>query len=46
MCTQYEHKKDEAKLTLREKIEVFGMVPRVHIRPTDLGPIILPRCSV
>ncbi len=42
MCARYEHKKDEAKIKLREKIYVFGAVPRANIRPTDLGPIILP----
>lgn len=42
MCARYEHKKDEAKIKLREKIYVFGAVPRANIRPTDLGSIILP----
>jgi len=42
MCAHYTYNKDEAKLTLREKIEVFGKVPRAHIRPTDLGPVIIP----
>jgi putative SOS response-associated peptidase YedK len=42
MCAIYTYTKNEAKLKLREKIEVFGAVPRAHIRPTDLGPAILP----
>jgi len=42
MCARYEHNKDEAKIKLREKIYVFGAVPRANIRPTDLGPIVLP----
>jgi putative SOS response-associated peptidase YedK len=42
MCSNYTYKKDEAKLRLRDKIPVFGAVPRANIRPTDLGPVILP----
>lgn len=42
MCSRYTYNKDEAKLCLREKIEVFGCVPRADIRLTDLGPIIIP----
>ena len=42
MCSRYTYTKDEAKLRLREKIEVFGCVPRANIRPTDLGPVIIP----
>lgn len=42
MCAHYTYKKNEAKLRLREKIEVFGAVPRADIRPTDLGPVIIP----
>ena len=41
MCSRYEHKRDEAKIKLRDLIRVFGVVPRANIRPTDLGPIIL-----
>lgn len=42
MCARYTYNKDKAKLRLREKIETFGMVPKADIRPTDLGPVILP----
>jgi putative SOS response-associated peptidase YedK len=42
MCSNYSQKKDEAKLKLRDKMLVFGAVPRANIRPTDLGPVILP----
>jgi hypothetical protein len=42
MCSRYEQKRDEVKIKLRDKIYVFGMVPRANICPTDLGPIILP----
>jgi putative SOS response-associated peptidase YedK len=42
VCSRYTHKNDEAKIRLREKIEVFGCVPRADIRPTDLAPILLP----
>ena len=42
MCSRYTYTKDEAKLRLRDKILVFGAVPRANIRPTDLGPVILP----
>ena len=42
MCSRYTVKKNEAKIRLREKIEVFGCVPRGDIRPTDLAPVILP----
>ena len=42
MCSRYTYNKDEAKLRLRDKIVVFGAVPRANIRPTDLGPVILP----
>jgi len=27
---------------LRDKIVVYGAVPRANIRPTDLGPVIIP----
>lgn len=43
MCSRYTYKKDEAKIKLREKIEVFGCVPRGDIRPTDLAPVIVYR---
>jgi hypothetical protein len=39
MCSRYTHAKDEAKIRLREKIEVIGAIPRANIRPTDLGPV-------
>src|ERR1019366_7187233 len=42
MCSRYTYTKDEAKLRLRDKILVFGAVPSANIRPTDLGPVILP----
>lgn len=41
MCA-YTYNRNEAKLKLHEKIQVFGAVPRANIRPTDLGPVILP----
>jgi putative SOS response-associated peptidase YedK len=42
MCSRYTYTKDEAKLRLRDRILVFGAVPRANIRPTDLGPVIIP----
>ena len=42
MCFRYTAKKTEARIQAREKQFVFGMVPRENIRPTDLGPILLP----
>ena len=42
MCSRYTYTKDEAKLRLRDRIMVFGAVPRANIRPTDIGPVILP----
>jgi putative SOS response-associated peptidase YedK len=42
MCATYTYTKDEARLRLRQKIEVFGALPRGSIRPTDCGPVILP----
>ena len=42
MCAHYTYHKNEAKLILRMKLEVFGAVPRASIRPTDLGPVIVP----
>lgn len=38
----YTYTKDEAKLRLRDKIVVYGAVPRANIRPPDLGPVIVP----
>ena len=38
MCAHYTYNRNEAKFRLREKIQVFGAVPRASIRPTDLGP--------
>lgn len=29
-------------MRLRDLIQVFGVVPRANLRPTDLGPVILP----
>ena len=42
MCAHYTCNKGEAKLRLRDKILVYGAVPHAHIRPTDLGPVIIP----
>jgi len=42
MCSRYTYTKNEAKLWLRDLILVFGAVPRANIRPTDLGPVIVP----
>lgn len=42
MCSNYTYKKNEAKLKLRDRILVYGAVPRANIRPTDLGPVIIP----
>ena len=42
MCSRYTYNKDEAKLKLCDQILVFGFVPRSDIRPTDLGPVIIP----
>ena len=42
MCLRYTYNKDEAKMKLRDQILVFGFVPRGDIRPTDLGPGIIP----
>jgi hypothetical protein len=42
MCSRYTYTKIEAKLRLRDLILVFGAVPRADIRPTDLGPVIVP----
>ena len=42
MCANYTYKKNEAKLILRTKLETSGAGPRAGIRPTDLGPVIVP----
>lgn len=42
MCARYTYNKDTAKLSFLEKLIVYGIVPRGDIRPTDLGPVILP----
>jgi putative SOS response-associated peptidase YedK len=42
MCSHYTYNKDEAKFKLRDQILVLGFVPRGDIRPTDLGPVIVP----
>ena len=42
MCSRYTYNKNEAKLKLRDQILVFGFVPRGDIRPTGLGPVIIP----
>jgi hypothetical protein len=42
MCRDYSDKKEEARVTLNKKQIMFGFVPRVRIRPTDPGPVILP----
>ena len=36
MCSRFPCPKDEAKLRLRDKIEVYGAVPRANIRPIHL----------
>jgi len=43
MCSQYTYTRNEAKLRLRDLIHIFGIVARAKIRPTDLGPVILPQ---
>jgi hypothetical protein len=40
-ASRYSYTKDEAKFRLRDKIVVYGAVPRANIRPTNLGPVIL-----
>lgn len=42
MCTNYNAKKNEARIKARDKELVFGLVPRENIRPTDYGPVVLP----
>jgi len=42
MCAHYTYNRNDAKFRLREKIQVFGAVPRASIRPTDPGPVIVP----
>jgi putative SOS response-associated peptidase YedK len=42
MCSRYTYVRKEARLRLRERIEVFDCVPRADIRITDLGPIVVP----
>ena len=42
MCANYTYNRNDAKFRLREKIQVFGAVPRASIRPTDPGPVIVP----
>jgi putative SOS response-associated peptidase YedK len=42
MCAHYTYNRKEAKFRLRDKIVVYGAVPRANIRPTDLGPVIIP----
>ncbi len=42
MCAHYTYNRNEAKFRLREKVVVFGTVPRASIRPTDLAPVIIP----
>jgi putative SOS response-associated peptidase YedK len=42
VCTNYNAKKKEARIKMQDKQLIFGMVPRESIRPTDLGPILIP----
>jgi len=42
VCSTYTVKRDETKIRLREKILIYGAVPRANIRPTDLAPIVIP----
>ena len=42
MCSRYTVKRDEGKIRLRDKIVIYGAVPREDIRPTDLAPILIP----
>jgi putative SOS response-associated peptidase YedK len=42
VCSRYTYTKDDAKLKLRDQILVFRLVPHGDIRPTDLGPVIIP----
>jgi len=42
MCSRYTYNKDEAKFKLREQLLVLGRVPKSDIRPTDVGPVIIP----
>ena len=42
MCARYTYNKDEAMLRLRRKLEASGLLPKADIRPTDLGPVVIP----
>ena len=42
MCSRYTVKRDEEKIRLRDKIVIYGALPREDIRPTDLAPILIP----
>ncbi len=42
MCATYTYKKDAVREKLREAITVYGATPRAKIRPTDLGPVVVP----
>jgi putative SOS response-associated peptidase YedK len=42
MCAHFTIKRDEEKIRLRDKILIYGAVPRADIKPTDLAPIIIP----
>jgi putative SOS response-associated peptidase YedK len=42
MCSRFTVKRNEAAIKLREKILVYGAVPRADVRPTDYAPIIVP----
>ena len=41
MFAIYIHK-ERSEDSITREIEVFGAVPRANMRPTDLGPVILP----
>jgi putative SOS response-associated peptidase YedK len=42
MRAHFTIKRDEEKIRLRDKILIYGAVPRADIKPTDLAPIIIP----
>lgn len=42
MCVTYTYTKDVAKLELLEKLINYGVLRCGVLRPTDLGPVIVP----
>jgi putative SOS response-associated peptidase YedK len=42
MCATYTYKKDAVREKLREAITAYGAAPQAKIRPTDLGPVVVP----